>query len=113
MRIECRRREKERGVWRDCNVSVWITRARQSWISHGGVSVGYVRRAHKDSNEERMRKRGKRPATSARMLFAPFFLLCIIGKRPSEKESIVRLRRPTWLKGHANGEVQEKCRVQV
>ena len=90
MRIECRRREKERGVWRDCNVSVWITRARQSWISHGGVSVGYVRRAHKDSNEERMRKRGKRPATSARMLFAPFFLLCIIGKRPSEKESIVQ-----------------------
>ena len=50
--------------------------------------AGYVRRADKESDEESMRKRGKRPATSERMLFAPFFLLCIIGKRPSVKESM-------------------------
>ena len=80
MRIECRRRERERGAWRDGNVSVRIARARWlSWFRCWLCS---------DGTKNRMRKRGKRPVTSARMLFAPFFLLCIMGKRPSEKESM-------------------------
>ena len=80
MRIECRRRERERGAWRDgvdhtCAVELDIARRCQWWLCSGGA-------------KNRMRKRGKRPARSARMRFAPFFLLCIIGKRPSEKESL-------------------------